>query len=556
MRCDEHDWTAFLKGELPDAEAERLRLHAGTCESCRLEQNRVERTLAALGGMGNIEPSPDFRRRVRQAFLEAYPEFAGPSHDPEEKVSLWRSFFAPFPAWAVSVAAHIVVLAALTIFFLAPPDSDALQTVEIPLLVPRVAGEPWLSERETGGALPVAGVGRDREIPEEDLELDFEQKRRREESPDFVERPGGRREPPPIDPGVWQRDRLPSDPRVLGFLAARKDDGVRARLHREHGVPGDEEAVRSALRWLSEVQNGDGSWPTPILEKEDHGVGVTGLALLAFLGEGETHRKGSYVSTVSRGVQYLLSQQKETGLLGRADSNCLYDHAIAATALLEAQLLESDEALRSPVISAVRFTIAAQNPVGGWGYAPGSPESDTSVGAWQIVLLRLSHSLQPDLPLEALYRAREALSAATDSSTGRVGYRVRGQYPHREFGMTAAGMTAHLMSRPVVEEELLSRQAALLLSEGQPRVERAPARFDSNDLYFWFFGSIAMFQRGDGDWDRWRTRLLPELIAAQEKDGGWPAAFDKWALYGGRVYTTAMATLILESVTRYPRFVR
>ena len=49
----------------------------------------------------------------------------------------------------------------------------------------------------------------------------------------------------------------------------------------------------------------------------NHDIGVTGLALLAFLGDGHSMTKGSYKDVVTKGVKWLISQQdKETGLFG------------------------------------------------------------------------------------------------------------------------------------------------------------------------------------------------------------------------------------------------
>ena len=47
---------------------------------------------------------------------------------------------------------------------------------------------------------------------------------------------------------------------------------------------------------------------------------MTGLALLAFLASGQTHRDGPHTDQVRRGLEYLLSVQAADGnLAGRAD---------------------------------------------------------------------------------------------------------------------------------------------------------------------------------------------------------------------------------------------
>ena len=68
-----------------------------------------------------------------------------------------------------------------------------------------------------------------------------------------------------------------------------------------------------------------------------HDVGVTGLALLAFLGDGSTMRAGPYRKNIKKGIGWLRSQQQENGLFGgNASHDFIYDHAIAAYAMCEA----------------------------------------------------------------------------------------------------------------------------------------------------------------------------------------------------------------------------
>ncbi|MBL9122831.1 MAG: hypothetical protein JNG90_04310, partial [Planctomycetaceae bacterium] len=94
------------------------------------------------------------------------------------------------------------------------------------------------------------------------------------------------------------------------------------------GATGEtEEAVKSALAWLAANQSRDGRWDAerfgagterreigPKGMPQDRGragvkadTGVTGLALLAFLGAGHTHLSGEHRETVRRGLDFLLT---------------------------------------------------------------------------------------------------------------------------------------------------------------------------------------------------------------------------------------------------------
>ncbi|MBM3962283.1 MAG: hypothetical protein FJ306_10340, partial [Planctomycetes bacterium] len=112
------------------------------------------------------------------------------------------------------------------------------------------------------------------------------------------------------------------------------------------------ENIDAGLKWLKDHQDEDGKWDCDNFMKHDdpssdvcdgpgnavHDVGVTGLALLAFLGDNNTMRAGAYKDQVKKGVLWLREQQDpQTGLFGTAASHdFIYDHAIAAYAMCEA----------------------------------------------------------------------------------------------------------------------------------------------------------------------------------------------------------------------------
>ena len=117
---------------------------------------------------------------------------------------------------------------------------------------------------------------------------------------------------------------------------------------------------------------------------------MTGLALLAFLASGQTHRDGAHADQVRRGLEYLLSVQSADGnLAGRADLFArMYSHAMAAFALSEAYAMTGDPRLRDGVRRAVAYTVASQDVYGGgWRYRPGDP-GDTSQLGWQWMALK------------------------------------------------------------------------------------------------------------------------------------------------------------------------
>ena len=86
----------------------------------------------------------------------------------------------------------------------------------------------------------------------------------------------------------------------------------------KYGGGGTGNAVDSALRWLAEHQEADGSWDCDKYggDKANADPAVTAWALLAFMGAGHSTEFGKYRDNVRRAVDWLITQQAATGCIG------------------------------------------------------------------------------------------------------------------------------------------------------------------------------------------------------------------------------------------------
>jgi hypothetical protein len=76
----------------------------------------------------------------------------------------------------------------------------------------------------------------------------------------------------------------------------------------------------------------------------------------------------------------------------------------------------------------------------------------------------------------------------------------------------------------------------------------------SIDMYYWYYGSYAMYQVGGRHWDTWARALTNAVVKTQEEEGNPRGSWDPvdaWGEDGGRVYSTAIMVLCLEAYYRY-----
>jgi hypothetical protein len=371
--------------------------------------------------------------------------------------------------------------------------------------------------------------------------------------------PGGRMVSvgaPPVS--LHRSDDTAGVPEVYRLRVAADRD-ARAR---EHGATAESEAaVNAGLKWLADHQEPDGRWCPAHYEGsretfvagEDRGgatmqadAGITGLALLAFLAAGHTSERSEYEGQVERGLEYLVRVQKPDGsLAGEANLvAAMYCHAMAALAIGEAYAMTSDPRFEGPLRRAVAYTVAAQDPSGGgWRYRPRDP-GDTSQLGWQVMVLASAESSGIPIPETARQAARHYLRAV---SSGR-------------YGGLAAYRVGQRASRPMTAEALVCRQFLGIAAEsptageaGDYLLGELPGQGRDN-LYYWYYGTLAMYHLQGEHWRQWNDAMQRTLLARQRRSGDLAGSWDPttvWGSYGGRVYTTAMATLCLEVYYRF-----
>ncbi len=332
-------------------------------------------------------------------------------------------------------------------------------------------------------------------------------------------------------------------------------------LQRYGGSRQTEESVAAALAWLAANQHADGRWDadhfgagreTRVLGHDrrragsEADTGITGLALLALLGSGDSHLAGIYRANVQRGLEYLMRVQAADGnLAGEASLYArMYCHGIATLAMSEAMALTGDQRLEPYVTRAIHYTVEAQHPVtGGWRYQPGDP-GDMSQFGWQVMALKSAELAGIQIPGKT---RGGMLRFLNDVSSGTY----NGLASYRRGERVSPVMTAEALAC----RYFLGRQGDIgAIREAAEFVSDRPPTAGKADLYYWYYGTLALFQAQGPEWESWNRSLQRQLLARQRGDGGLAGSWDPdtmWGGYGGRVYSTAMATLCLEVYYRY-----
>jgi hypothetical protein len=384
---------------------------------------------------------------------------------------------------------------------------------------------------------------------------------------------------------------------------------------------GTERAVLDGLRWLARHQNPDGSWGAAALKDrcvpgtpcydpkeyytDNYDPGLTGLALLAFLGAGYSHEsKQDIVDTalgkrhkigeiVKEGLIWLVHHQNPDGSFSK-DKSFIYNEALATLALTESYGLTHNRYWQEPAQHGIDFITQAQRPspldakkLWGWRYASRMEvegigdtdsavysqelhEADTSATGWAVMALKSAELAGLKVNQANLDGAFEFAKFVTGPD-GLVGYldpRGAGQpvggkddqYDYHTATMSAVDMCIRIFSRHDPDDPFLDLAAKQVVAD-LPAVSKDHL---SVDYYYWYYGSLALNQLDGPDsprrtgkyWSTWNKSMVDALLALQDhkeracSNGGWIIP-DRWSYAGGPLYATAINVLTLEVYYRY-----
>ena len=358
-------------------------------------------------------------------------------------------------------------------------------------------------------------------------------------------------------PGMADGSRLPPDllqaidTLMQGKFKRRTPGGRSEGVRYKGGSPQSEEAVERALGWLAIHQRQDGSWNFNHLSdacqhyctnpgSEGSKTAATGLALLPFLGAGYTHKEGEFQDAVQRGLDYLKSHGIRISYGNDLRDSSMYGQALATIALCEAYGMTHDAELKEAAQGALDYIAYAQDAgTGGWRYNPGEP-GDTTVTGWMLMALKSGQMARLDVKSPAIFGAQRFLNSVQNQDGSQYGYQSRKPRPTT----TAVGLLCRMYGGWRRDNPALAKGVALLDAWGPSK----------NSLYYDYYATQVLFHWAGPEWDAWNAKLREHLISTQgrvgHKTGSWFFESQQSAA-GGRLYNTAIATMILEVYYRF-----
>lgn len=397
-------------------------------------------------------------------------------------------------------------------------------------------------------------------------------------------------EPARPAPEKQERSKFPD------AFASRRERKLGEAGNRELATVKTEKAVVDGLVWLARHQAPDGSWAYGQLTKicsrsgpcttdakhvtDNYNSGLTGLALLAFLGAGhgvesketfDGRLEGGRTAgdVVAKGVSWALNRLAAAGHFTAGDMPFMYNEAALTCALVEAFAMSPGSVPTEAASKAVVFLVEAQrpNPNGsgfwGWRYMdlatvrrqqgslPLDPtflsDSDTSATAWCVQALASARYAGIPVPDQSFSGAFDFIESTTGAdgiagylNRSQAGQAVAGGGDHFEYhsaSISAMNMIVRCHAKGDPKDSFLSSGAAFILKD-LPKVGLPDSKTGDHlsvDYCYWYYGTYALRhldgpgapKRTGKRWGPWYTKVCAALLSLQVPSVAMPARDSK-----------------------------
>jgi hypothetical protein len=330
-------------------------------------------------------------------------------------------------------------------------------------------------------------------------------------------------------------------PRILACFATATLLAAPAMAQQEGApelTPKASKAIDKGLKYLLSTQNKDGSWDSN--GEGGHSVGITSLALMAFMSKAHFPGFGPHGDELNRGMKWLLKEaiKRPNGYLGTV----MYEHGLATLALSEMWGMcrdpDDDDAIQKALEKAVEVILRSQNPGGGWRYQP-QADGGEDISCTMTVFHALASARQAGIvvPNETIAKVVKYLKNNHDAQTGGFAYK---DGRNVTFPCTAGG--AYIA-------QLAGQRDTEMVNAALRHLNTLSSGIITGGHYYYYghyYAIQAKVQAGDEEYAEWYPKIRDALVSKQSAQGAWGRGHKQ-----GISYETPMAIIILATPHRY-----
>ena len=351
-----------------------------------------------------------------------------------------------------------------------------------------------------------------------------------------------------------------SSPSTGGGIPGRRTASTREKIRTTDTDLPSIQSVEAALKWLALHQESDGSWDATKYEGTDNGerTAETAIALLAFLGYGQSEVSGQYKENVRKGIRYLNNvvdkrcKDKKELLFGRT-----YGSALVLMALSESTLFSANPLTKRNANALAEYLIQAHGGTdAGWHYK--GPGDDFSVSGWVALALKSAYMAKLPSLKDKLYDNTVSNyknwvhTNMANPLTGMARYNQKAKQETRNMSLVAIVVKSFMHYD---KKDPFMKKA----SEHGPVWTKELLGDTPKDSYGIYYGSLAAFMSNGPFWKVWNDSMKVCLVKSQCQGdpkalgGSWNPTPSHTGKMGGRVMDTALFVLSLEACYRFDR---
>ena len=312
--------------------------------------------------------------------------------------------------------------------------------------------------------------------------------------------------------------------------------------NRKKNDPALKASIDRGLKWVAKSQSRLGHWTAA-----NYPTAMTALAGTALTCSGSTTTQGPYAKNIRRAVDYLMTKSRQNGLIGDPvrDSRYIYGHGFAmlflSQVLGEEEDMERREELIEVLTSAVKFSVDAQTPKGGWGYISakdGSNFDEGSTTITQVQGLRGCRNAGITVPKDAIEKAKKYIYACRNDDGG-ISYSLRNR------GSSRPAITAAALAALYNAGDYDNKQVPKMWKYCKSQLHKLDGRNTFGHWHYtYLYYSQVVYRQGEKEWAPFREKLVQKIMKDQKAAGNWTGNI-------GEIYVTACSLIMLQLDNAY-----